>query len=63
MQEVLQKMYGCTLVQIQNGIVTSVSPGMSVQVHCNLLPILFAVETPSAFITLYEQTAEYSLRE
>lgn len=63
MQEVLQKMYGCTLVQIQNGSVISVLPGGSVEVHCNLLPILFAVETTSAFVTFYEQTAEYSLRE
>ncbi|XP_076671390.1 WD repeat domain 81 isoform X2 [Andrena cerasifolii] len=62
-QEVLQKMYGCTLVQIQNGIVTCVSPGVSMEVHCNLLPILFAVETTSAFIMFYEKTAEYSLRE
>ncbi|XP_053982258.1 WD repeat-containing protein 81 isoform X2 [Hylaeus volcanicus] len=63
MQEVLQKMYGCTLVQVQNGSVISVVPGVSVEVHCNLLPIHFAVETTSAFITLYEQTAEYSVRE
>ncbi|CAK9833039.1 WD repeat-containing protein 81 [Anthophora retusa] len=63
MQEVLQKMYGCTLVQIQNGLVVSVSPGVSTEVHCNLLPIIFAIKTTSAFLTLHEQTAEYSLRE
>ncbi|XP_076248923.1 WD repeat domain 81 isoform X2 [Calliopsis andreniformis] len=63
MQEVLQKMYGCTLVQTQNGKVVSVLPGIPVQVHCNLLPILVAVETTSAFMMLYEHTAEYSLRE
>lgn len=63
MQEVLQKMYGCTLVQIQNGSVVSVLPGTPTEIHCNLLPILFAIETTSAFLTLHEQTAEYSLRE
>ncbi|XP_017887166.1 WD repeat-containing protein 81 [Ceratina calcarata] len=63
MQEVLQKMYGCTLVQLQNGSVISVLPGISTEVHCNLLPILFAIETTSAFLTLHEQIAEYSLRE
>lgn len=63
MQEVLQKMYGCALVQVRNGNTISVSPGMSREVHCNLLPILFAIETTSAFLTLHEQTAEYSLRE
>ena len=63
MQEVLQKMYGCTLVQIQNGSVVSVLPGISTEVHCNLLSILFAIETTYAFLTLHEQTAEYSLRE
>nr|XP_012148258.1 PREDICTED: WD repeat-containing protein 81 isoform X4 [Megachile rotundata] len=63
MQEVLQKMYGCILIQIQNGLVVSVSPGISNEVHCNLLPILCAVETTSAFLTLHEQTAEYSVRE
>ncbi|CAL7948675.1 unnamed protein product [Xylocopa violacea] len=63
MQEVLQKMYGCTLVQVQNGLVVSVLPGISTEVHCNLLPALLAIETTSAFLTLHEQTAEYSLRE
>ncbi|KZC07324.1 putative inactive serine/threonine-protein kinase lvsG, partial [Dufourea novaeangliae] len=63
MQEVLQKMYGCSLVQIQNGLVLSVLPGVTTEAHCNLLPILFAIETASAFVTLHEQTAEYSLRE
>lgn len=63
MQEVLQKMYGCTLIQIQNGSVVSISPGVSNQVHCNLLPVLCAIETASAFLTLHEQTAEYSVRE
>lgn len=63
MQEVLQKMYGCTLIQIQNGLVISILPGISTEVHCNLLPILFAIETTSAFLTLHEQTAQYSLRE
>ncbi|XP_046142693.1 WD repeat-containing protein 81 isoform X2 [Osmia bicornis bicornis] len=63
MQEVLQKMYGCALIQIQNGSVVSISPGVSNQVHCNLLPVLCAIETASAFLTLHEQTAEYSVRE
>ncbi|XP_043262168.1 WD repeat-containing protein 81 [Colletes gigas] len=63
MQEVLQKMYGCILAQVKDGSVISILPGVSIEVHCNLLPIFFAVETTSAFVTLYEQTAEYSLRE
>ncbi|XP_031841126.1 WD repeat domain 81 isoform X2 [Nomia melanderi] len=63
MQEVLQRMYGCSLVQIQNGLVLSVLPGVTTVAHCNLLPTLFAIETASAFITLHEQIAEYSLRE
>nr|XP_033329625.1 WD repeat-containing protein 81 isoform X1 [Megalopta genalis] len=63
MQEVLQRMYGCSLVQIQNGLVLSVLPGVTTEAHCNLLPTLFAIETATAFIILHEQTAEYSLRE
>ncbi|KAG7210223.1 hypothetical protein KM043_011773 [Ampulex compressa] len=63
MQEVLLRMYGCTLVQIKDGVVVSVSAGTSSEIHCNLLPVLFAVETSTAFITLYEQTANFSLRE
>lgn len=63
MHEILNRMYGCTLVQVQHGIVLSVSNGISSEIHCNLVPVHFAVETPSAFIMFYEQTANYSLRE
>jgi WD repeat-containing protein 81 len=63
MHEVLNRMYGCTLIQVQHGIVLSVSNGISSETHCNLAPIHFVVETTSAFIVFYEQTAKYSLRE
>lgn len=63
MHEVLARMYGCTLVQVQRGTVLSVSNGVMSETHCNLAPIHFVVETTSAFIIFYEQTANYSLRE
>lgn len=63
MQEILNRMYGCTLVQVQHGTVLSVSNGTLSETHCNLVPIHFVIETPSAFIMFYEQTANYSLHE
>ncbi|XP_039315369.1 WD repeat-containing protein 81 isoform X3 [Solenopsis invicta] len=63
MLEILNRMYGCTLVQVRYGTVLSVSNGMLSEIHCNLVPVHFAIETPSAFIIFYEQTANYSLRE
>lgn len=63
MHEVLNRMYGCTLVQVQHGTVLSVCNGTLSETHCNLVPIHFAIETTSAFIIFYEQTANYSLRE
>ncbi|XP_012220908.1 WD repeat-containing protein 81 [Linepithema humile] len=63
MHEVLNRMYGCTLVQVQHGTVLSVCNGTLSETHCNLVPVHFAIETTSAFIIFYEQTANYSLRE
>jgi len=63
MHEVLNRMYGCTLVQVQHGTVLSVYNGVLSETHCNLVPVHFVVETTSAFIIFYEQTANYSLRE
>ncbi|KYM87455.1 WD repeat-containing protein 81 [Atta colombica] len=63
MHEILNRMYGCTVVQVQHGIVLSVSNGIVSKTHCNLVPIYFVIETPSAFIMFYEQTANYSLHE
>ncbi|KAM0737071.1 WD repeat-containing protein 81 [Formica fusca] len=63
MYEVLNRMYGCPLVQVQRGVVLSVSNGASSETHCNLVPIHFVVETTSAFIIFYEQIANFSLRE
>ncbi|XP_036144905.1 WD repeat-containing protein 81 isoform X6 [Monomorium pharaonis] len=63
MHEILNRMYGCSLVQVQHGIVLSVSNGILSEIHCNLVPVHFIIETPSAFIIFYEQTATYSLRE
>lgn len=63
MHEILNRMYGCTVVQVQHGTVLSVSNGILSKTHCNLVPIHFVIETPSAFIMFYEQTANYSLRE
>lgn len=63
MHEILNRIYGCTLVQVQHGTVLSVSNSIVSETHCNLVPIHFAIETPLAFIMFYEQTANYSLRE
>lgn len=63
MHEVINRMYSCTLIQVQHGTVLSVSNGTLSETHCNLVPIHFVVETTSAFIMFYEQTANYSLRE
>ncbi|XP_024940811.1 WD repeat-containing protein 81 isoform X1 [Cephus cinctus] len=63
MQEVISRMYGCTLVQLQSGNILSVSNGSVVQPHCNLLPAFLALETDSVFMVIYEQTAKYSLQE
>lgn len=63
MHEVLARMYGCTLVQVQHGTVLSVSNGTMSETHCNLVPVHFVIETTSGFIILYEETANYSLRE
>ncbi|XP_011058187.1 PREDICTED: WD repeat-containing protein 81 isoform X2 [Acromyrmex echinatior] len=63
MHEILNRMYGCTVVQVQHGVVSSVSNGIVSKTHCNLVPIHFVIETPSAFIMFYEQTANYSLHE
>lgn len=63
MQEVIARVYGCSIVHVQDRIVYSVSSGLTTESHCNLLPALFAIETTTAFIILYEQTAKYSLRE
>lgn len=63
MYEVLARLHGCHLVQMQNGIVTQIKSGSLDQAHYNLLPALLAVETSSNFYVLYEQTAKFSLRE
>ncbi|KAK2579115.1 hypothetical protein KPH14_001286 [Odynerus spinipes] len=63
MQEVITRVYGCSIVQVQDRVVYSMSSGLTTESHCNLLPALFAVETTNAFIIFYEQTAKYSLRE
>lgn len=63
MQEILSRIYGCTIVQINKGKIVSIKSGLETQSHCNLLPVLFAIETSSAFLMLHEQTAQYSLRE
>ncbi|KYN05036.1 WD repeat-containing protein 81 [Cyphomyrmex costatus] len=63
MHEILNRMYGCTVVQVQHGTVLSISNGIMSKTHCNLVPIHFVIETSSAFIMFYEQTANYSLRE
>lgn len=63
MQEILTRIYGCTIAQVEKGKITSVRAGLESQTHCNLLPVLFAIETPSAFLILHDQTAQYSLRE
>ncbi|EFN81514.1 WD repeat-containing protein 81 [Harpegnathos saltator] len=63
MHEVLARMYSCTLIQVQYGTVLSVLNGALSEIHCNLVPVHFVVETTSAFIIFYEQTANYSLRE
>lgn len=63
MHEVLTRMYSCTLIQVQHGTVLSITNGASSETHCNLVPVHFVIETTSAFIIFYEQTANYSLRE
>ncbi|XP_035732368.1 WD repeat-containing protein 81-like isoform X1 [Vespa mandarinia] len=63
MQEVIARVYGCSIVHVQDRVVYSVSSGLTTESHCNLLPALFAIETTIAFIIFYEQTAKYSLRE
>lgn len=63
MHEVLARMYNCTITQVQRGTVLSVSNGTLSETHCNLVPVHFVMETTSAFVIFYEQTANYSLRE
>ncbi|XP_015112635.1 WD repeat-containing protein 81 [Diachasma alloeum] len=63
MHEVLTRLYGCPLVHLQNSHVISIAPSTNTRPHCNLLPAILAIETTSAFITLHEQTAKYSLQE
>ena len=63
MQEILTRIYGCMIAHVEKGKIISIKPGFGSQTHCNLLPVLFAIETPSAFLTFHEQTTQYSLRE
>ncbi|XP_034939157.1 WD repeat-containing protein 81 [Chelonus insularis] len=63
MHEVLSRLYGCSLIHIENNRVISTSPPLNNQTHCNLLPAMFAVETSSAFMIFHEQTSAYSLQE
>ncbi|XP_012263057.1 WD repeat-containing protein 81 [Athalia rosae] len=63
MKDIINRMYGCPMVQLQDGSIITVTPGSSWDPHCNLLPALLIVETASTFITMHEQTAKYSLQE
>ncbi|XP_008544193.1 WD repeat-containing protein 81 isoform X1 [Microplitis demolitor] len=65
MHEVLSRLYGCPLIHVKNNQVISVTPGVNnnYNLHCNLLPVMFAVETTSAFMIFHEQTAKFSLHE
>lgn len=62
-KDVITRMYGCPIVQLQDSCVLSVTAGSTPEPHCNLLTALFAVETASCLITIHEQTAKYSLQE
>ncbi|XP_066597438.1 WD repeat-containing protein 81 isoform X2 [Prorops nasuta] len=61
--EVITRMYSCPIIQVKDGATVSISHNTKNESHCNLLPVLFAIETNSAFIIFHEQTAKYSLRE
>ncbi|XP_001601532.3 WD repeat-containing protein 81 isoform X2 [Nasonia vitripennis] len=63
MKEIITRMYNCTIVQFQENNLTLVKAAAVNRTHCNLLPAILAIETESAFIIFYEQTAKYSLRE
>lgn len=63
MKEIITRMYSCTIVQFQENNLTLVKAADINRTHCNLLPAILAIETESAFIIFYEQTAKYSLRE
>ncbi|KAH0540867.1 WD repeat-containing protein 81 isoform X1 [Cotesia glomerata] len=65
MHEVLSRLYSCPLIHIKDSKVISVTPGVndSNNLHCNLLPAMFAIETSSAFMFFHEQIAKFSLQE
>ena len=63
MKEIIIRMYGCAIIQYQQNNVMLVKAAIANRTHCNLLPAILAIETESAFIIFYEQTAKYSLRE
>ncbi|CAG5101181.1 Similar to WDR81: WD repeat-containing protein 81 (Homo sapiens) [Cotesia congregata] len=65
MHEVLSRLYSCPLIHIKDSKVISVTPGVndSNNLHCNLLPAMFAIETSSAFMIFHEQIAKFSLQE
>ncbi|XP_046619150.1 WD repeat-containing protein 81 isoform X1 [Neodiprion virginianus] len=63
MKDIITRMYGCPMVQLQDGNVVTVTPGSTRELHCNLLPALLTIETESCFITIHEQTAKYSLQD
>ncbi|XP_023248259.1 WD repeat-containing protein 81 [Copidosoma floridanum] len=62
-KEIITRMYGCSIIQYQNNNVTLVKAAAVNKNHCNLLPAVLTIETESAFVIFYEQTAKYSLRE
>ena len=63
MKEILIRMYGCTIIKYQENNTVLVKSSTNKIIHCNLLPAILAIETESAFIVFYEQTANFSLRE
>ncbi|XP_058796820.1 WD repeat-containing protein 81 [Phymastichus coffea] len=63
MKDIISRMYGCIIIQFQQNNLTLIKPAILNRSHCNLLPAILAMETESAFVIFYEQTAKYSLRE
>ncbi|KAJ8680450.1 hypothetical protein QAD02_016237 [Eretmocerus hayati] len=63
LKEIINRMYGCAIIKLQNKKMTIVKAAVADWNHCNLLPAIIALEIESAFLILYDQTAKYSLRE
>ncbi|XP_012271858.1 WD repeat-containing protein 81 [Orussus abietinus] len=62
MQELLSRVYNCPTIRIEGSEIIFVASRNS-NLHCNLLPALCTIETSSALVTFFEQTAKHSLRE